>query len=96
MSCLLFSILDIWNFDSAKIEKDSAEDIITKVNTVKVSPTLGHAMNFSDLLGDVTLDESGRIIAAGAVRTDLMVHVSFLNVDMNKIGNNAGTADWVR
>ncbi|KYN16514.1 Patched domain-containing protein 3 [Trachymyrmex cornetzi] len=96
MSCLLFSILDIWDFDSAKIEKDSTEDIITKVNTVKVSPTLGHAMNFSHLLGDVTLDESGRIIAAGAVRTDLMVHVSFLNVDMDKIGNNAGTADWVR
>ncbi|XP_018367720.1 PREDICTED: protein patched homolog 1-like [Trachymyrmex cornetzi] len=94
MSCLLFSILDIWDFDSAKIEKDSTEDIITKVNTVKVSPTLGHAMNFSHLLGDVTLDESGRIIAAGAVRTDLMVHVSFLNVDMDKIGNNAGTADW--
>lgn len=96
MGCLLFSILDIWDFDSAKIEKDSTEEIITKINTVKVSPTLGHAMNFSELLGDITLDERGRIIAAAAIKTDLMVHVKFLNVDMDKIGNIAGTADWVR
>jgi hypothetical protein len=26
----------------------------------------------------------------------LMVHVNFLNVDMDKNGNIAGTADWVR
>lgn len=96
MSCYMHSVLDIWNFDSAKIEKDSIEEIITKVNTVKVSPTLGHAIDFSKLLGNVTLDERGRIIAATAMRTDLMVHVKFKNVDMAKTGNDAGTADWVR
>lgn len=94
--CLLLSLLDIWDFDSAKIAKDSTEEIIEKINTVKVSPTLGHAMNFNELLGDVTLDERGRIIAATAIRTDLMVHISFLNVNMDKVGNMAGTADWVR
>ncbi|XP_011688290.1 PREDICTED: Niemann-Pick C1 protein-like isoform X2 [Wasmannia auropunctata] len=92
--CLLLSLLDIWDFDSAKIAKDSTEEIIEKINTVKVSPTLGHAMNFNELLGDVTLDERGRIIAATAIRTDLMVHISFLNVNMDKVGNMAGTADW--
>ncbi|XP_011688297.1 PREDICTED: uncharacterized protein LOC105450244 [Wasmannia auropunctata] len=91
--CLLFSILDIWDFDSAKIAKDSTEEIITKINTVKVSPTLGYTINFSELLGNVTLDEKNRIIAATAIRTDLIVHVSFFNVDMDKIGNNAGTTD---
>lgn len=96
MSCFIYSILDIWNFDSAKIEKDSIEEIITKINTVKVSPTLGHIFNFSELLGNVTLDDRGRIIAATAIRTDLMVHVKFINIDMDKIGNMAGTADWVR
>jgi len=96
MDCLLFSILDIWKFDSAKIEKDSMEEIVTKINTVKISPTLGHPINFSKLLGDVTLDERGRIIAARAIKTNLMVHVNFLNVNMDKIGNMAGTADWVR
>ncbi|KMQ95278.1 patched domain-containing protein 3-like protein [Lasius niger] len=89
------NILDIWNFDSAKIEKDSTEEIIAKINTVKVSPTLGHSMNFSELLGGVTLDEKGRIIAATAIKTELMVHIKFRDVDMDKSGNNAGTADWV-
>lgn len=93
--CLLLSILDIWNFDSTEIEKDSMEEIITKINTVKVSPTFGHPINFSQLLGDITLDERGRIIAAGAIKTNLMVYVNFLNVDMDKSGNIAGTADWV-
>jgi len=92
----MFNILDIWNFDNEKIERDSQEEIIAKINTVKISSTLGHTMNFSALLGDVTLDDRGRIVAATAVKTILMVHVNFLNVDMNKNGNNAGTADWVR
>lgn len=96
-ACLLFSILDIWNFNSAEIEKDSTEEIITKINAAKVSRTLGHPMNFSDLFGGVTLDETGRIIAAKAVKTDFIVHVNFRNVDMSKIGNDAGTGlDWVR
>lgn len=96
MACLMFSILDIWNFDSAKIEEDSTEEIIAKINTAKVSPTLGHSMNFSELLGGVTLDEKGRIIAATAIKTQLMIQIKFLNVDMDKSGNTAGTADWVR
>jgi len=95
-ACLMFSILDIWNFDSAKIKKDSTEEIIAKINTIKVSPTLGHSMNFSELLGDITLDEKGRIIAATAIKTELMVHVKYLDVNMDKSGNSAGTADWVR
>ncbi|XP_011262753.1 patched domain-containing protein 3 isoform X1 [Camponotus floridanus] len=93
-TCLMFSILDIWNFDSAKIKQDSTEEIIKKINTIKLSPTLGHSMNFSELLGGITLDEKGRIIAATAIKTQLMVHIKYLDVDMDKSGNNAGTADW--
>lgn len=96
MVCLKFSVLDIWNFNSVKIEKDTTEEIIEKINTVKISPTLGHAMNFSELLGGVTLDERGRIIAATAIKTQLMVHIKFRDVNMDKSGNIAGTADWVR
>ncbi|XP_072743546.1 patched domain-containing protein 3 isoform X2 [Anoplolepis gracilipes] len=94
LACLMFNILDIWNYDSAKIEKDSTEEIIAKINTVKISPTIGHSMNFSELLGGITLDEKGRIIAATAIRTQLMVHNNYIDVDMDKSGNTAGTADW--
>ncbi|XP_011338785.1 NPC1-like intracellular cholesterol transporter 1 isoform X2 [Ooceraea biroi] len=48
----------------------------------------------NQLLGDVTLDDRGRIVAATAVKTLLAVHVNFLDVDMDKNGNDAGTADW--
>lgn len=96
MVCVMFSIVDIWNFNSARIQKDSQEEIIEKINTVKNSPTLGHPINFSKLLGGITRDERGRIIAATAVKTDIMVHVNFLKVNMDETGNNAGTADWVR
>lgn len=95
-ACLIFSVLDIWDFDSAEIEKDTMDEIIEKINTVKISPTLGHPMNFSELLGGITLDERGRIVAATSLKTNMMVHMNFLNVDMDKIGNMAGTADWVR
>ncbi|XP_032683740.1 patched domain-containing protein 3-like isoform X2 [Odontomachus brunneus] len=93
-ACLIFSILDIWNFDSAKIKNNTMNEIIEKINTVKVSPTLGHPLNFSEFLGGITLDESGRIVSATAVKTYMMVHVNFPNVDMDKMGNLAGTADW--
>lgn len=95
-ACVMLSILDIWNFNSTEIEKDSMERIITKINTIKVSPTLGHPVDFSELLGGVTLDENGWIIGATAVKTNFMVHVNFRNVDMDKMGNAAGTADWVK
>lgn len=95
-ACVILSILDIWNFNSAEIEKDSIDKIITKINTIKISPTLGHHIDFSELLGGVILDERGWIVAATAVKTNFMIHVNFRNVDMDKIGNAAGTADWVQ
>lgn len=92
--CLVFSILDIWDFDSDLIKKQTKYDIIEKINTIKISPTLGHPMNFSDLLGDIVTDEAGRIISAKAVKSIWMLHVNFLNVNMDEMGNDVGTADW--
>lgn len=94
--CLVFSILDIWDFDSDLIKKQTKYDIIEKINTIKISPTLGHPMNFSDLLGDIVTDKTGRIISAKAVKSIWMLHVNFLNVNMDEMGNDVGTADWVR
>ncbi|XP_015599498.1 NPC1-like intracellular cholesterol transporter 1 isoform X2 [Cephus cinctus] len=93
-ACLLFSILDIWDYNSTLIASQTKADIIAKFNSVKVSPTLGHPMNFSELLGGTQSDQNGRIISAKAVQTLWMVHVNFSRVDMDEIGNDAGTADW--
>ncbi|KAK2582155.1 hypothetical protein KPH14_004514 [Odynerus spinipes] len=93
-ACLLLSILDIWDYDSNLTMKETKEDIIAKINTVKISPTLGHPINFTDLLGDVTRDETGRIVSAKAIKTQFLLRVNFSNIDMDNFGNDAGTADW--
>ena len=93
--CLFLSILDIWEFDSNLIKSQTKEDIIIKLNSTLVSPTLGHPMNYTQLLGGISRDESGRIISASAVKTEFMVLVNFSHINMEEMGNDAGTADWV-
>ncbi|XP_046825496.1 patched domain-containing protein 3-like isoform X1 [Vespa crabro] len=93
-SCFVLSILDIWEYNSDQIKKQTKEDIIKKINTINISPTLGHPMNFTDLLGEITRDENGRIVSAKAIKTQFMVRVNFSNIDMDTFGNDAGTADW--
>ncbi|XP_014230059.1 protein patched homolog 3-like [Trichogramma pretiosum] len=92
--CLLFSIMDIWEFNSTLIKSQTKEDIVSKFNSVNISPTLGHPLNYSQLLGGITRDEEGRIISAKVVKTQWTVYVNFSLMDMNEMGNDAGTADW--
>ncbi|XP_076246094.1 patched domain-containing protein 3 isoform X2 [Calliopsis andreniformis] len=93
-ACLVNSIVDIWEFDSSIILQKSKEEIVNDLNKIKASPTLGHPLNFTDLLGGITRDEQGRIIAAKAVKTQWAVHINFSKVDMDNFGNDVGTADW--
>ncbi|XP_034172296.1 patched domain-containing protein 3 isoform X1 [Osmia lignaria lignaria] len=94
--CLLNSIMDIWKYDSDTVLRKSKEEIINDLNNAKASPSLGHPLNFTELLGGVTTDKEGRIISARAVKTHWAVHINFTNVDMDgaTFGNDAGTADW--
>ncbi|KOC67294.1 Patched domain-containing protein 3 [Habropoda laboriosa] len=93
-ACLLNSILDIWEYDTNAILQKTTEEIVKDVNTAKVSPTLGHPLNFTELLGGITKDEKGRIISARAVKTQWAVYINLSEVDMNNYGNDVGTADW--
>lgn len=94
--CLFYSILDIWDFDSNLIRSQTKEDIVQKINSVNISPTLGHPMNFTELLGGIVKDEEGKVISAKVVKTHWMVYINFTKIDMNEMDNDAGTADWVR
>ncbi|KZC04135.1 PREDICTED: patched domain-containing protein 3-like [Dufourea novaeangliae] len=93
-ACLLSSLVDLWEYDSSIILSKSSEEIIRDVNEATVSPTLGHPMNFTDLLGGVTRNIQGRITSARAVKTEWAVHINFSKVDMDNFGNQVGTADW--
>ena len=94
--CLLFSIMDIWEFNSTLIKSQTKEQIVKKFNSATNSPTLGHPMNFSELLGGITRDERGRIVKAKFVKTQWTVYINFTVVNFDEMGNDAGTADWVR
>lgn len=94
--CLVFSIMDIWDFNSTLIRSLSKEEIIDKINSVNISPTLGHPMNYSELLGGITRDEQNRITGAKVVKTQWVVYIDFTKIDMDEMDNDAGTADWVR
>lgn len=93
-ACLLNSILDIWEYDTNVILHKSKEEIIKDINKIKISPTLGHPLNFTELLGGIIKDENDRIISATAVKTQWAIIVNFSEVDMHDFGNDVGTADW--
>lgn len=93
--CALFSILDIWNYNTDLIQRQTKNDIIEKFNQTKISPIFGHRIEYEQLLGGIVRDDSGKILSAKAIKTNWIVRVNYSNIDMNKLGNDAGTADWV-
>lgn len=56
---------------------------------------MGRFKNYKELVGGVIRNETGHIVTAKSLQNFWMVLVNFTTVDMDKIGNNAGTADWV-
>lgn len=56
---------------------------------------MGRFKNYEELLGGIKRNESGHIISAESLNNFWMVFINFTTVDMDKTGNNAGTADWV-
>lgn len=52
-------------------------------------------MNYTKLLGGITYDEQGRILSAKLVLSSWLTDIDFTKVNMDKAGNDFGTADWV-
>lgn len=93
-ACMLENLLELWKFESKKINQLQKDDIIDTLNETTVSPFSGHEMNYEYLLGGIRRDESGRIISANAIIFRYMLYVNFSKTDSSKIGNLAGTEDW--
>lgn len=64
--CVVYSILEIWQYNSSTIRSLSQDDIINAINTVTLSPMYGNAIDISTYLGTRTTNSSGSIIAAQA------------------------------
>ena len=51
--CGEYSILEIWKYQRAVIEKLTEQDIIHAINVVTESPVFGYDTNFTEYLGGV-------------------------------------------
>ncbi|XP_058824384.1 NPC intracellular cholesterol transporter 1-like [Topomyia yanbarensis] len=95
IGCMEFSILELWKYDRQVIAQLTKEQIVDKLNKTKISPVTGHTVDYSELLGGVERDWSGRIVSATSLMSNWMLHVNYSEVDHDVSGNIAGTEDWV-
>ncbi|XP_065087008.1 NPC intracellular cholesterol transporter 1-like [Ochlerotatus camptorhynchus] len=95
VGCFGLSILELWKYDREVIANLTKKDIVDKLNSTKISPVTGHTIDFSELLGGIQRDWTGRIVSATGLYSNWMVHVNYSEVDADVSGNAAGTEDWV-
>lgn len=95
LGCVKKSILDLWKYNITTIASLTQDEIIDKINSTKISPVLGHDMEYVSSLGGVERNNDGKIISAKSIILIWFLHVNFSSVDMQKTGNNAGTEVWV-
>lgn len=95
VGCMIQNLLEIWDFSVEKINHLTKDDILNALHKTNISQTTGHEANFERLLGDVTRNETGHIVAAKGLLTNWMLYVNFSRVNFKNVGNSAGTEDWV-
>lgn len=67
-----------------------------KFNHFLISPVTGHPINVTQLLGGIEKNETtGEILSASSIMSQWFLYVNFSDVDHSKIGNIAGTEDFV-
>lgn len=95
LGCMSQNLLELWRFDETRIRALTKDDILRDINSTTISPTTGHETDYVHLLGGIRRNSSGHIVGASSLLTHWMVYVNFTEVDHTKIGNAAGTEDWV-
>ncbi|KAI8424164.1 hypothetical protein MSG28_002754 [Choristoneura fumiferana] len=93
--CLQYNIVDLFKNDLDLIKNATKHDIVTKVNNAKRNPITGHGYNYTQLLGGISRDESGDIVAAKSLLLTWYTSVNMSAVDLDEVGNLVGTEDWV-
>lgn len=92
--CYVKSILDLWGHNDRKLAKLTKEEILYKINTNEHSLVLGRLKNYRSLIGGLSFNSSGHIVGAKSLQIIWLADLNFTAIDMDKSGNNAGTADW--
>ena len=88
--CLEQSILEIWMYHEETVNSLTQDDILFAVNNLRESPYYGYDFNYSTLLGAITRNSSGHIVAARSA-----LHHYITVVDLNNLASlgidDAGT-----
>ncbi|XP_042871711.1 protein patched homolog 2-like [Penaeus japonicus] len=92
--CLELSILEMWGYDEEVIGALSDEDVILAINTVNISSTYSHPVDFRKFLGGIERNASGHITGAKTSLTQILMHVNRSEIDLSD-SNNAGLAEEV-
>ncbi|XP_072390401.1 patched domain-containing protein 3-like [Diabrotica undecimpunctata] len=91
--CYVKSILDLWGFKKKTIMALTKEEIVNAIN-VESDEFFGKLKSHKDLLGMVEKNETGHIVGAKALYNYWYLTKNFSAIDMDKVGNMAGTGDW--
>lgn len=67
IGCMTQNLLELWNLDDYRVKHLTKEDILNELYKTNVSQTTGHETSFERLLGGVTRDDTGHIIAAKGI-----------------------------
>ena len=62
--CAQHSLLEMWRYREELINSTTGQEIRAGVNLLKSSPWFSHSANFTSLLGGLTRNSSGHVIAA--------------------------------
>lgn len=90
--CYQENILDMWK---SKPENFTEKEILDKFSSTHFNQVSGHETNFLSMLGGVEKNASNNeVISAKSLLLSFYLHLNFSEVDVNKVGNLAGTEDW--
>ena len=62
--CGRASLLEAWRYSGDLVTSASREEILAAVNLLEASPWTGHAQDYTQLLGGLTRNSSGHVVAA--------------------------------
>ena len=62
--CAQHSLLEMWRYREELINSTTGQEIRAGVNLLKSSPWFSHSANFTSLLGGLTRNSSGHVVAA--------------------------------
>lgn len=91
--CMQENLLDMWK---TRPDNLTEQEILDKLHSTHFNQISGHETNFLSMLGGVEKNASNNneVILAKSLLVSFHLRLNFSEVDVNKVGNLAGTEDW--